>query len=676
MTPMARISSVDNGTYGSAIAFSTNPDTAGADTLAERMRINDAGRVGIGTTSPAQLLSVNDSIQLDQGGFNNGVFNPSYNSNGTAGNGLIFGNGTSGEGIASKRTAGGNSAGLDFYTGYSNRLAITNGGKVGIGTSDPKGHLGFGTAADGTDDIAWGSGPYSRIYDSGDLHLYTDDNLHFDVSTSLDTMTLKPGRVGIGTTSPGGTLDVQGGTGATSTAGTSISLVAQNGGTGNTNGGNINLTPGAKAGTGTAGNVFLPTDGRGLAWGAGPYSRIYDSGDLHLYTDDTLHFDVSTSTDTMTLIAGKVGIGTTTPNVALDVKGAIQVDHDGTNNGVFNPNYNSNGTAGNGLIFGSGTSGEGIASKRTAGGNNSGLDFYTGYTNRLAITNGGNVGIGITNPSYKLQVNGQTFLEGGSTGSAPTPRLKFNDYSDNSGNPSVSHIDLYGGIYGLGISGSTLNFISDRYFRFYDNDHLDNPTLFLDSQDAKVGIGTTSPNAKFNTLIAGANPTRPSGTWTGLIENTVDTDTGQNGLSVATRWGGSSSKVFEAASYWTGSSESYTPIFTVKGDRNIMLSNLKSCNFLYTDSNGNIGCKSNALNFVNSWHGYATNGSTVDGPLTTQSNSFCYLVKVKAGGLNSDTDNTYCSIYGHADGNWHLQVYTEPGNSNAAECDAICYTYK
>lgn len=83
-----------------------------------------------------------------------------------------------------------------------------------------------------------------------------------------------------------------------------------------------------------------------------------------------------------------------------------------------------------------------------------------------------------------------------------------------------------------------------------------------------VGIGTTAPAARLHSLVVGTNPTRPGGTWAGLIENTVDA-TGQHGLSVATRWGASGSTVFEVASYWGANVEVYTPILTVRGDRNV-----------------------------------------------------------------------------------------------------------
>ena len=65
------------------------------------------------------------------------------------------------------------------------------------------------------------------------------------------------GSVGIGTSSPAGTLDVEGGTAAASTGGSDINLIAQSAGTGNEDGGNIILMPGAATGTGTPGYVGI-----------------------------------------------------------------------------------------------------------------------------------------------------------------------------------------------------------------------------------------------------------------------------------------------------------------------------------------------------------------------------------------------------------------------------------
>jgi hypothetical protein len=67
---------------------------------------------------------------------------------------------------------------------------------------------------------------------------------------------------------------------------------------------------------------------------------------------------------------------------------------------IDNQNVN-NGTTTSGLHFGA-SSGEVIASKRTVGGNQWGLDFYTNSSNRMCISYGGNVGIGETTPTVPL----------------------------------------------------------------------------------------------------------------------------------------------------------------------------------------------------------------------------------------------------------------------------------
>lgn len=68
-----------------------------------------------------------------------------------------------------------------------------------------------------------------------------------------------------------------------------------------------------------------------------------------------------------------------------------------------NPGY-YNGVAWNandfrGVQFGWYTSGEGIASKRTSGTNQNGIDFYTFKLNRMNITNGGDILMGYSNPN-------------------------------------------------------------------------------------------------------------------------------------------------------------------------------------------------------------------------------------------------------------------------------------
>ena len=86
----------------------------------------------------------------------------------------------------------------------------------------------------------------------------------------------------------------------------------------------------------------------------------------------------------------------------LQVNAGVTVDLPSINNGSYYP----------GLVFGAG-SGESIASKRTPGGHQYGIDFYTGFNPRLSIANNGNVGIGTTNPvDARLDLEGTLRMNG------------------------------------------------------------------------------------------------------------------------------------------------------------------------------------------------------------------------------------------------------------------------
>lgn len=101
----------------------------------------------------------------------------------------------------------------------------------------------------------------------------------------------------------------------------------------------------------------------------------------------------------------KVGIGMTTPQQSLSVDGGLVIDQANLSDGTLPAGTNK------ALTFGSG-SGEGIVSKRTAGGNQFGMDFYTNFFNRVSINNNGNVGIGTNNPLARLSVEGDTRISG------------------------------------------------------------------------------------------------------------------------------------------------------------------------------------------------------------------------------------------------------------------------
>lgn len=110
-----------------------------------------------------------------------------------------------------------------------------------------------------------------------------------------------------------------------------------------------------------------------------------------------------------TIVLGKAAgtyDGVSRPADAVQIPGMLNLDQRGVGNGTLS----------NGLAFGL-NSGEGIASKRTATGNQYGLDFFTNFTPRLSINNAGNVGIGTTAPTEKLHVVGNALITGTLTSS-------------------------------------------------------------------------------------------------------------------------------------------------------------------------------------------------------------------------------------------------------------------
>lgn len=149
---------------GSATFSSTGPN---------QFLVLATGGVGIDTVAaPQQDLSVRGGLNIDQANLNNGVIN-----NGTTnGYALTFGSG-SGEGIASKRTAGGNQFGLDFYTDFNDEMSIDHSGNMtlnggqffltaGSTTSEGNG-LGYTTGLPGI--IPGGAGPFLFGYNGGAL---------------------------------------------------------------------------------------------------------------------------------------------------------------------------------------------------------------------------------------------------------------------------------------------------------------------------------------------------------------------------------------------------------------------------------------------------------------------------------------------------------------------------
>lgn len=313
-------------------------------------------------------------------------------------------------------------------------------------------------------------------------------------------LTARAQNIGVGTLTPSQKLDVVGGNIKISTAGST--LIFPDGTTQNTAATSANLT-GDVTSTGAAttyGNVVPATKG-----GAGTVSGLLKANGSGVVSPATAGTDYLTPTGANAAYiqnapasqqtgsfnlsgAGTLG-GNSTVGGSHTVAGAVQA---GTNLVVDAAGANA-GTTTSILRFGATgtTSGEGIGSRRTAGGNQYGLDFYTISTARLSITGSGNVGIGTTNPGQALEVNGNVLIP------------SVNDYLLRDANHGL-------GWYGTGKLWNGLNIDGPAVYGYSGgvlgtNRGGTRTTALTWNNAGQVGIGTAAPRGQFD--VAGTGDT-------------------------------------------------------------------------------------------------------------------------------------------------------------------------
>jgi hypothetical protein len=446
--------------------------------------VSSSGLVGIGTTSPNVLLTIGN--RAGNATFGGDVLINQANSTLNSIGGLEFkpDGANNGYGYKLQSLFDGNSA-YDFTiqsrsnsATWTERIRITSGGNVGIGTTSPTHQLSvYNVSRDSTTALnagnsniipaisiqsgtgSWAStgNGFAYYYNTanGNLDLYRKDNS--TTENHVMTWVRASGNVGIGTTSPGVILDVNGSgiriTNATpnvyfnnttvqwkaympsnnfaindavrdvltlgyngaasyfqgcnvgigTTSPLSLLNIRHNGsGSSVTYSGLFIQNSSGAVGSNIAARIAFDADGGSTGYGFIEQRR--DGTDsLYLVTRNSAvgHMGFETSGSTRIFIAGNtgnVGIGTTTPSVKLQVVG----------DGLFNSNTNTNLTinsnggvailtltnsAGSQLIYG-GTGGSNV------------MDFYTNSTFRVRIDASGNVGIGSTSPGAKLDVTG------------------------------------------------------------------------------------------------------------------------------------------------------------------------------------------------------------------------------------------------------------------------------
>ena len=438
--------------------FGTRGDTGDAfiireSGVADRFTIqNGTGNVGIGTTSPIHKIHsyLNDTAQthllLEQAG----TGDTSLRFLLTGVSEWILGTDNS-DGDKFKIA---NSGGL----GTTDRLTIDTSGRVGIGTTGPSKTLDVigeiktsrSTATVGGT-LTLGNGGYDweiigNQWEAGDLMIRNPANE--DVMYFSQT----GGNVGIGTTSPSSLLDIKG-----NTAGTVFLLTLNN--------------------TGDSGEFIQMINDLGNKV-IGLNQQL--SGDAALVLSNSsgdTTIQIQTGSGQVSYFnAGNIGIGTTSPQAALDVSNGLHVRG--------GPSYASSDSAIEilrinealgtiSMINGSDRSEEELRFYGTP------ITFYQGGGEKMRVHTNGNVGIGTTSPGSLLHLYGST------------PFLSFTDID---GAADVNDR--------LIIRAANSN--DALLFQSYDD--APTPTtkdLMAVLSSGNVGIGVTDPDARLEVVSSG-----------------------------------------------------------------------------------------------------------------------------------------------------------------------------
>ena len=339
-------------TLGSGIGIPANNAialyTSNGSALTERLRVDNLGNVGIGTTTPYSTLTVgsNDSTAVITPGGNNTHL--TLKTVGASGAIRFYATGGTTSNVAateSMRVDAGGNVGIGTTTPTNGQLEVAGNSDSASAPNRPRIALtnNAGTA------VTWTIQPWST---SGDA------NLSIYRSGSTGNILLAPtgGNVGIGTTSPGARFEVR-----------------------KTDGGNAfrfaNYVDGGALGSwvGTYGAEF-----RTVTSGSVSHGMLINNNEAN---DSRRTLDISDSNGVFaTFTNGKVGIGTTSPNHKLSVVGQI-------GGGTFSMTY-ADFRAGTADISG-----------------NDGVRLMNNGSTVLTVSSTGNVGIGTTSPTAALHVS-------------------------------------------------------------------------------------------------------------------------------------------------------------------------------------------------------------------------------------------------------------------------------
>jgi len=451
------------GTAGNAITWNTVGFAQDED-----------GNVGIGTTSPTRGITINKtnefaSLNIVKANTTNQI--------------VYLGTGSSGPddlGILQLSDAG--VVKVQIYTGGNSYF---NGGNVGIGTTSPGYKLDVVASANGTypfivrnaGNVEIG-GIYSSNAGAGQIYLFNASTVTTVKISTIDSSYFNGGNVGIGTTNPGAKLDVSGtalfgntssgwyvapsnvhigGTGTAqlsfedvgiATAAIALKSSAMYFGHqstnvdyvfkyGNTYNGNYATSGTAFAVISNGGNTFFNGGNVGIGT-TSPSARLHigESGapaQLWLQRTDGYNpvkliggtladgngFKITmNTTDAFAITSGgNVGIGTTSPDTPLSTARGIVINSGASNDVQIRMQNNATGSTGSdgGLLSISGS--QMYLWNYEA----SNLIFGTNNSERMRIDSSGNIGIGTTSISYRVDISGDARILSGSLGVGVAP---------------------------------------------------------------------------------------------------------------------------------------------------------------------------------------------------------------------------------------------------------------